>query len=420
VTILTLAFTHSHLSKRISDMTNRPLLWLAGSVSTVAATAALLSAHEGLAMYQTVTGLTVAQATGGGQAATPKESQPAAAQPGSGAGGGVSSDPPATPNPTDASLGPAAEPRFGWREPVARPKGAIRLASYNIENLFDDKDDPKYSGGAEDLDDYKIPQEREAAAKAIRAIDADILALQEVESRDALLEFRDGYLKDMGYEYVVSLDSGDNRGIENAVLSRFPLVGEQVWPDLPLGGTHPPKWGRDQNEFAGQPITFRRSPLQVTVNVPPMDDAKEYTLTLIVVHFKSGGPGGYWREREAIKTVELAAEITKADPNANVLICGDFNSQPHEKPVQSFISAGFIDAFADRVRDDPKYVTHESGRAIDQILLNANAQKEWLPESKFILGTPARPEGDWRQIPQPLNWASDHYPIVIDLVPSDR
>ncbi len=374
--------------------------------------------------------------------------------------GGASAQPGVTLSPAP-NASTTQTPRFGAAHPVARTPGTVRLATYNLENLFDDKDDPALSGEHEDKEETKPAEHSKAAAEAIRRIDADVIAVQEIESRDALIQFRDTYLKDAGYEYVISIDAGDERGIEQGVLSRYPVKDAKVWLRLPLGGTHPEKWGNRPNDNAGKPITFHRSPLCVTVEVPaspaptegsakatpsqaPTGDAAAYSLTLFVVHQKSGADGTYWREKEAAKIVELAGEMTKSDPNRNIVILGDFNATMGQTPMRTYTGAGFDSAFypplpkaseskSDNTPDketpgakrergpDRLRVTHESGRIIDHILLNPAAMKELRVESRFVLGMPARPEGaDWRVTPPPAGYASDHYPVVVDLVAKDQ
>jgi endonuclease/exonuclease/phosphatase family metal-dependent hydrolase len=323
--------------------------------------------------------------------------------------------------------------RHGVPKPVPRTAGCVRIASYNIENLFDDVDDPALSGENEDKSMTKPDDACRAVAEAIKAIDADVLALQEIESLAALTWFRDKYLSGLGYTHVVSVDAGDERGIEQAVLSRYPLTGVKNWPREPLGGTHPEKWGNERNRNAGEPITFHRSPLRVTVRVPQAEAGAErppaalaegapaYELTLFVVHQKSGGPGGYWREREAVKTVELVAAFEKEQPGANIVVLGDFNAQLSEASMKRFTEAGLIDAFKDRPASDTTIQTHASGRVIDHLLFNANAMKEIVAESRFVLSTPTRAAGvDFRNTPMPKGWASDHYPVVIDLRTRDQ
>ena len=315
--------------------------------------------------------------------------------------------------------------RFGVSEAPAKAEGAVRIATYNLENLFDDVDDPATE--ADDTEWFKPEVEQVALAEAIRKLDADILALQEVESEGVLREFRDTYLKDMGYEYLASIDGGDARGIEQSVLSRFPIVDAKVFGQLPLGGVHPEKYGRGENWLAGQPMLLRRSPLMVRIEIPPASDAGEaagedtgpYELTMFVLHHKSGGPAGYWREAEAKKVVELIA-VAGLKPTDNVVICGDFNAQVGEGVLEAYTGLGFREVTDPAKAGTPEVVTHESGRSIDHLLVSPGMLGEVVGPG-FVLGTLARPEGvDWREFPPPEGYASDHYPVAVDIRPVDE
>lgn len=319
----------------------------------------------------------------------------------------------------EAASASEAEPdlfhRFGLREPRPRTAGTIRIATYNIENLFDDKDDPTLSGRFEDIDDTKPAAQCEAVARTIRRIDADVLAVEEVESEDVLIAFRDTYLSDMGYDYVVSLDAGDERGIEQGVLSRYPIVARRQWMRMPLGGVHPAKYGSQDNWHAGEEIVFHRSPLMVEVEVPPaVTGGEPYRLTLLAVHSKSGAPAGYWREAEARGMVQIIGELMNEDPGRNLVVLGDFNATPEAESVQILERSGLIDVIGDRT--GPEWTSHASGRRIDYVLANPQAMEEIVPESAFILGTTVGVEGmDWREASLLPGYASDHFPVVVDL-----
>ena len=369
--------------------------------------------------------------------------------------------PSAAPAKPETPVLPWAETRrHGLAEPKARTPGAFRFASYNIENLFDDKDDPKLSGSAEDASMTKPEEDCKNAALAIRLIDADVLCLEEVESLDAVKWFRDKYLSGLGYDFVESLDAGDGRGIEQAVLSRFPLSNASVWPNQTLEGTHPRRRNAEKGAEGGAPIKLHRSPLRVDVTVPAgnVKDAagkgneKDYHLSLMVLHHKSGRPSGYWREAEAKQFIKWAKEIEAKAPGTNLIICGDFNARAGDASMRMYFDAGYVDSFVaggvkrspgpegspagDTGDDDdapsarggkargpidPTVISHASEQTIDFILMNANAAKELFPSSPFVLGTGARPLGaDFRKTPKPAGWASDHYPLVIDLTPIDK
>lgn len=313
---------------------------------------------------------------------------------------------------TVVSTDPADLIRFGSKTAKPRPSGSVRLATYNVENLFDDVDDPALTGKYEDKDLAKPELELRGAAAAIRALDADVLAVEEVESIDALRWFRDHWLKDLGYEYIASVDAGDERGIEQGVLSRFPITGIKNWPGLALEGVHPEK---APDAEAGSSLKLHRSPLKVEV-VLGGEGATSQVLTLFVVHHKSGAKSAYWREAEAKKVVELVHAEEAASPGRAIAILGDFNATPEQASVKTYLTGGFIDVFGDRVQGDPAWITHESGRTIDLILGNRALVEHIASGSHFVLGVPARPAGsDWKTTPPPEGYASDHYPVAVDL-----
>ena len=327
---------------------------------------------------------------------------------------------------------PAAKPivgEFRIGVPEARPRtpGAIRLASYNVENLFDHVDDPTLRDDKDDLPMAKPDAQCRAIAAAIRAVDADVVALEEIESKDALVWFRDTYLSDLGYSHIESIDAGDERGIENGVISRFPITNTKTWVGMDLGGVHPDTFGERgaANWFAGQPLKFRRTPLRLDVEVPAGIDlggqpaTSPVGLTLFVVHHKSGRGHEYWREAEARKIVELIAGAEKERPGRPIALLGDFNATPTDKVLAIYRDAGLIDTLAHRATEGggaEAFKTHASDRTIDFILVNKSLGSEIVPQSAFVFGTLLLPKGvDYREVNPPEGYASDHMPVCVDI-----
>lgn len=320
----------------------------------------------------------------------------------------------------------AARPanRFGLASPLPRASGAIRLATYNLLNLFDDKDDPALAGEHDDAGLTTSPQRCAKLAEAIRAIDADVIALQEVESLGALSWFRDRYLNNMGYKHLASLDVGYYRGVECSVMSRFKISSSRVWQNERLDQVKRSGsgWSEPPLEDAGaEPLTFQRSPLRVDIESP-----NGYALTVFSLHHKAGREFDYHREAEALRIVEFIEELRRAQPSRNIVVMGDFNASPFDKSYRVYLEAGMIDSMAHRLwqGDDAEarlFKTHESNRVLDYILLNSAAHRELVIGSPFVLGTltPSR-EYDFRTDPFPDGYASDHYPVVLDLIPKDK
>lgn len=314
---------------------------------------------------------------------------------------------------------------------TANPRNpeAVRIAAYNIENLFDDRDNPALTGRYDDFWSYdktvrqKPLPHRQAVADAIRKIDADVIGLQEIESYDALIEFREEFLADMGYDHVISIDVGQERGIEQAVLSRFPIREARVWPNAPLGGVHPEKYGSGENWYAGQPIEYRRSPLFVRIEVPSgaRGNVNPYEFGMFVIHHKSGGPAAYWREAEAKWLVSKIRSMQEMEPDLNLCVLGDFNATLDSSVLAMYHDAGLTHAIPDRDLNDPKTMTHHSGRAIDFILFAPSMASEKVKGSGFVLATPVLERGaNWRTAEHPEGYASDHLPVVVDVVPIER
>jgi hypothetical protein len=162
---------------------------------------------------------------------------------------------------------------------------------------------------------------------------------------------------------------------------------------------------------------FQRSPLFTTVQTPD-----GYTLQLFTVHHKAG-QDRWRREAEALQIVSYINELQANDPDANIIVLGDFNAQPWDRSMQVYREGGMVDAMNQRTNlahgyASPLRVTHTSGRVIDFIMLNHATLGELVPSSGFVLGTSAQ-DYDWRNNPVPAGYASDHYPIAIDLVPSE-
>jgi endonuclease/exonuclease/phosphatase family metal-dependent hydrolase len=397
------------------------------------ATARLGRAAWSVAVAGSLLGLATAaaqQATPGQQPTPPK--QPAPATP------AKQATPPkqATPAKQADSAKPAqgtqpSEPKgkakreagfwYGQEKAPAKKPGAIRIAAYNIENVFDDKDDPSLQGEYDDIKMVTKPTRLAAIADAIKRLDADMISIEEVESLDTLKWFRDTYLKGLGYDHAYSEDVGYYRGVEQGFLSRYPIVEHRTWVSEDLSDMAGKRTGEgwSKPKTGPQEAKFQRSPLLVTV------DVNGEPITLISVHKKAGGNDfAYHRESEALQTLEFVKEILAKNPDARVAVMGDFNATPGQKPVKVYSEGGMQSAYDFRAvkKGNTKdlYTTHDSGRAIDFIFMTPALAKCAVDGSFFVLSTvhPAS-DYDWRKDPNkdgvPPGYGSDHYPVAVDI-----
>ncbi len=207
----------------------------------------------------------------------------------------------------------------------------ITLATYNLENLFDVWDDPYVK---DETTRVKPRKELEALAKLLKSLNADVIAVQEVENEGVLRAFVDEMLPGMGYDYVVVGRGNDKRGIDVGVISRVPIqsVTSYKFRKLSLPG-EANTW-----YFARDLMRVR---LAVTQNKP---------LDLFVMHMKSkrtvnkaDQQSTKWRTAEATMAKNIIDDQLKKDPQAWIAITGDFNDTPDSKPIAALLKGGESD-----------------------------------------------------------------------------
>jgi endonuclease/exonuclease/phosphatase family metal-dependent hydrolase len=248
--------------------------------------------------------------------------------------------------------------------------------------MFDAVDDPY----THDEGTPTKPREQlEALAKSIRSLNADVLALTEVENRGILEQFVTVFLPDMGYE-VVLFEGNDSRGIDVALLSRLPIGNVTSHRHLRFP---------DAN---GKPMRYQRDLLEVNI-VPP----EHRPFDVFVAHLKSKGgeDGGLEiREGEARETRKIFDEILKAKPDAPFVLCGDFNDTIDSEPVKTIIGEGPM-GLTPFVRELPDGETISFNQPpflsmIDFILASPQMAKDYVSHSYHIVvgGSPEKTGSD--------------------------
>lgn len=290
--------------------------------------------------------------------------------------------------PDDA--GPPAEPMIPVSiKPTmnATPGSEITIVSYNLLNLFDNVDEPYHD---DDKLDAKPRSQLEELARSIRALNADVVAVVEVESRGYLKVFLKTFLSDMGYEPVL-IEGNDDRGINVGVLSRFP-VGQIV--------SHQYQRFKDTNDRL---IRFSRDLLQVRIEPPGA-----MAFDVFVTHLKSKGgkEEGFVETRlgEARKAREIFDEILTKDAKAAFVVCGDFNDTIDSEPLKAILGSGSMQltSFVNDLPDNERITYNQKPHLsmIDFILASPEMAKRYVPQSYRV------PQGS------PETTGSDHNPVV--------
>lgn len=282
----------------------------------------------------------------------------------------------------------------------------FRMGTYNLENYLLTEQDGR---------PVKSLESRAKVREVIRAMDVDVLALQEVGGPAALQELRQTLAADgVSYEHS-EIVTGHDPHISVALLSRFPIVARR---------SHP----RESFLLLGRRFFVSRGFLEVDVQPSP-----GYQVTVFSAHLKSRrttleADEAELREQEARLLRERIDVRLSADPKANVVVLGDFNDTKDSKALRSLLgkgSVGLIDTRpAERVNralpgsasaDEARVVTwtHYYGKEdtysrIDYLLISRGLYHEWVRERTEVLVIP-----DW-------GLASDHRPLVATFRANDR
>jgi endonuclease/exonuclease/phosphatase family metal-dependent hydrolase len=188
----------------------------------------------------------------------------------------------------------------------------------------------------------KPQSEQDAIAQRIKAMDLDVLAVQEVEDISTLRAFNANQLGGL-YPHVTLLEGNDPRLIDVGILSKLPLGAVITWKHAvdPADPTSP---------------VFSRDMLQAQI----LNDARSRTLLwLFNNHLKSKlVPFGLDPAAETARSNELrrrqaetAARIITEQmrPNSRFVVLGDMNDGPDSQflaPLVASSGVGLVNALA--------------------------------------------------------------------------
>ncbi|GEM_PF-1564060 len=257
--------------------------------------------------------------------------------------------------------------------PAKRTGDTIRVATFNLENLFDLHDDPYRP------DEGTPPKnfwEMRDLGRVLDLLDPDILGLQEVENLGILRSLNRRLKKP--FPIVEALPTNDPRGIRCALMSRFPLESASSHRFQVLEGGR--RFARDLPVFT---LALGRGS----------------KLRVLVLHLKShrstkGDPESRgWRKAEAARVREILDRLPAEEP---LILMGDLNDPPDAKALAPLFEV-LTDA-ALRVPEEERYSYVFRGRRqrIDHVLTR---------------GMPAALRAGF--VHDPMR-ASDHHPLWAD------
>ena len=224
----------------------------------------------------------------------------------------------------------------------------LTVASFNVLNYFTTLDDGRNNARGAD-NEAELERQRAKTVAAIRALDADVIGLMEIENRpEAERDLVDSLNAAEGSEVYAGCGVPDafekTAGGGDAIRVGFLYRSDRV-------ETVGPPEAIDSRFFV-----IARTPIVQTFR--PVDGGRP--VTVIVNHFKSkggsseadaankdrgDGQGNYnaARRAQAIEVAEYVERRRGDDPGARVLVIGDLNAYQQEDPIDALRASGLVD-----------------------------------------------------------------------------
>ncbi|CAN5710695.1 hypothetical protein BH11MYX2_BH11MYX2_00370 [soil metagenome] len=267
----------------------------------------------------------------------------------------------------------------------------LRVATFNVRRFFDTVCDSGTCGDGA-YEELPTPEEFDARAvqiaQAIRLMDTDVIAVEEVESQACL----DALIANLGdvVPYGVLGETGFAASVDVGILSRTPIetaVGHQEALALP----------------DGRVTSFARELLEVHTHA-----SDGTNLIMFAAHFKSKSSDDPARRlAEAQASARIINDVAVQSSDALVILGGDLNDTPGSPPLNALVVDGQLTRVADDIPVDAQatYRYHDHGEVIDHLILAPTA----AASRRIPLSSQAwRPGGGG-------GWGgSDHYALSSD------
>jgi exonuclease III len=227
------------------------------------------------------------------------------------------------------------KPVFQQNDAGKRADNIIRVMFYNVENLFDPREDSITSDeefqptGMRGWTSSRLKQKQINISKVVLAVGGwdppDLVGVCEVENFGVLYGLTNYTpLKNFGYK-IVHFDSPDPRGIDVAMLYRPEKF--RVLRSYPIRICFPfDTASRTRDILFVKGIACKHDTINIFVNHWPS---------------KFGGAMATIPKRNYVASLmrKLSDSILAVNPDANILIMGDLNESPNEEGVKNVLRA---------------------------------------------------------------------------------
>lgn len=296
----------------------------------------------------------------------------------------------------------------------------INIMTFNCHNLFDTKHDdnkndydflpkPKKNSRRCSKDNWdaevlnhKLDNVAAVIKNVFKGRGADIVFLQEIENRAVLKRLVNEKLSGMKYTTIIHLESNDPRGIDQAILSRYPInKKEQV--------IFNPNMKNDD----------KRGILTARIKI------NQSFYSLMNVHLPAPFHNADQRRKMIEHINKVKKEIEDKHPNEKIILAGDFNITDEEEAKNSYHEL-FSKEWFSTISNSNKtsqgtiyYAPEKQWSFFDRIYLSKNLDSRFIKNSVKVYQE-LRLQKNTKGTPQKfnrcrLNGVSDHFPLILQI-----
>lgn len=210
----------------------------------------------------------------------------------------------------------------------------LTVAFWNLENLFDTKDDPKIDdeeflpNAEKKWDNDKFKKKLHNQSAVIRAMNdgrgPDLLGVCEVENAFVVKKLSEEKLADLKFQFV-HFDSPDERGIDVALFfknAKFKLISKEVFPVLLPDGN-------------------KTRDILVVILEPKKNSSEK--IAVLVNHWPSRRGGQAESEINRVTAATTAAlaiaKMREKNIASQFILMGDFNDEPMNNSIMTALGA---------------------------------------------------------------------------------
>lgn len=306
------------------------------------------------------------------------------------------------------------QPRAAQRPPPPRVAGDVRIASFNLENLFNGDG---RGGGFPTPRGARTPAELQAQlaklVATIQALDPDIAALMELEN--------DGYGAESSLAQLVAALGTDWRFVD----ARQGPGSDEIRVGLIYRASRVAPVGKPASLLAGAFGHGSRVPLAQAFKA-----GTGPVFSVVANHFKSKGCGdatgmdgdqhdgqACWNALRTTSAQQLAAWL-RTDPTRSgsdlSLIVGDLNAYAQEDPIRALRASGWVDALTSaNVADPYSYVYDSLSGRLDHALLSPALVQHLAGAAEWHVNADEPASSGYRAGGRGPWGSSDHDPLLL-------